>query len=260
MTTYPFTSALVTGASSGIGEAMATLLASAGVPTVVVARRADRLEALAARHPGLVEVLSADLLTDAGVAAVADRLADPDRPVDLLVNNAGFGSSGPVAGTDASRLAQQVRLNCETLTVLTRAALDPMLARGNGWICNVASIAAYQANPNLAVYAASKSFVLSLGEALAEELAGSGVRVTTVCPGLTRTEFQERSNTSGLTRGLPGAVWLTAEQVAAESLADTAKGKAVCVPGYQYKPVVALSQVTPHWVKRKIAGLAMRRT
>jgi short-subunit dehydrogenase len=259
LSTYPFTSALVTGASSGIGEAMTGLLVGAAVPTVVVARRADRLEALAAAHPDLVEVLPADLLTEEGVAAVAARLADPDRPVDLLVNNAGFGSSGPFADTGSDRLAAQVRLNCEALTVLTRAAVGPMRERGGGWVCNVASVAAYQANPNLAVYAATKAYVLSLGEALAEELHGSGVRVTTLCPGLTRTEFQEVSNTTGLGSNLPDAVWMSAEQVAREALADTARGKAVSVPGYQYKPLVALSQVTPHWVKRKVAGLLMHR-
>jgi short-subunit dehydrogenase len=259
MARYPFRTALVTGASSGIGEAMVEALVADGVRTVVVARRVDRLEALAAAHPGLVEVLAADLLTDEGVASVAARVQDHDRPVDLVVNNAGFGSSGPVAATEPERLAQQVRLNCEALTVLTRAALDPMTERGVGWICNVASIAAYQANPNLAVYAATKSYVLSLGEALAEELGGTGVRITTLCPGLTRTEFQDVSNTTGLSRNVPDAVSPTAEQVAVEGLADTAKGKAVSVPGYQYKPLVAVSQVVPHWVKRKVAGLAMRR-
>jgi uncharacterized protein len=260
MAQYPFRTALVTGASSGIGEAMVELLVADGVRTVVVARRVDRLQALAEAHPGLVEVLAADLLTDEGVAAVGARLGDHDRPVDLVVNNAGFGSSGPVAGTEAARLAEQVRLNCEALTVLTRVALDPMLERRTGWICNVASIAAYQPNPNLAVYAATKAYVLSLGEALAEELAGTGVRITTLCPGLTRTEFQQVSNTTGLSSNLPDLVWMTAEQVAADALADTAKGKAVTVPGYQYKPLVALSQVTPHWVKRKVAGLVMRRS
>src|SRR5262245_1105935 len=158
--TYPFRSALVTGASSGIGEAMVRRLAADGVSTVVVARRDARLRSLAGELDG-VDVLAGDLADADAVAEVSRRVADEDRPIDLLVNNAGFGTSGLVAELDADRLADEIRVNVLALTLVTKAALPSMIERRRGWILNVGSVAGFQAVPRLAVYAATKAYVTS---------------------------------------------------------------------------------------------------
>ena len=186
---FPFTSALVTGASSGIGEAMAELLGEAGIPTVVVARRKDRLQELAARF-ATIEVIVADLGRAKGLAAVVARIEDEAAPIDLVVNNAGFGTSGDFHTLDADRLDAEVQLNVAALTRLSRAALGAMVPRGRGFLLNVSSVASFQPAPKLAVYAATKAYVTSLTESLHEETRGTGVNVTALCPGLTRTEFR----------------------------------------------------------------------
>ncbi len=249
----PFTSALVTGASSGIGEAMVEALSAAGVPTVAVARRADRLQALAERCPG-VEVLAADLHTEDGLAATAERAAD----CDLVVNNAGFGTSGRFHELDADRLQREIGLNVAALTHLSHAALAAMMPRGRGFLLNVSSVVSFQPAPGLAVYAATKAYVTSLGESLHEEARGSGVHVTTLCPGLTRTEFISVSNSSGYQDSYPEFAWLTAEQVAAAGLRDVARGKALSVPGVLYKGMTAAMGVLPHRVSRRLSGLVQR--
>jgi len=256
--TFPFQSALVTGASSGIGEVMAGMLADAGVSVVAVARRADRLAALAERHPG-VEVLVADLSTDAGQAAVVDRVVDDARPVELVVNNAGFGTSGAFHELDPERLAEEIEVNVAALTRLSRAALSVMLPRGRGWLLNVSSIASFQPAPHLAVYAATKAYVTSLTESLHEEARGSGVHVTALCPGLTRTEFQSVSNTEHYNRDRPSLAWTSVDDVARTGLADVVANKALSVPGAQYKVISALSNVTPRWIRRR-ASAQVRRT
>jgi hypothetical protein len=255
--TYPFTRALVTGASSGIGEAIARELGNAGVSLVVTARRRDRLQDIAAAFPG-TEVLVADLETKAGRTRVEQRLAVQDEPVDLLVNNAGFGTTGAFAGLDADRSQREIELNVVALTRLTRAALPRMVADGRGWICNVASVAAFQAAPRLAVYAATKAYVLSFSEALHEEVRGTGVVVSALCPGLTRTEFQSVSNSADYMSRYPAMAWLSAEQVAREGLTDCARGRAVSVPGYQYKSMVAASSFVPRSIVRRVAGMVQR--
>jgi short-subunit dehydrogenase len=248
--------ALVTGASSGIGEAMVACLARDGVACVVVARRRERLDELAAAHPGMVRVLAADLTVDTGVAEVVADLES--APVELLVNNAGFGTSGAFASLDAERLADEIRLNVGALTALTRAVLPGMIAARRGWILNVSSVASFQPAPGLAVYGATKAYVTSFTESLHEELRGSGVVATALCPGLTRTEFQSVSNTEGFVDRYPGAAWLSADEVAEAGLADVAKGRALSVPGVQYKVASALSNVTPRSIKRRAAGIAMQ--
>lgn len=255
--TYPFTRALVTGASSGIGEAIARELGNAGVSLVVTARRRDRLQDIAAAFPD-TEVLVADLETKAGRTRVEQRLATEDEPVDLLVNNAGFGTTGAFAGLDADRSEREIDLNVVALTRLTRAALPRMIAAGRGWICNVASVAAFQAAPRLAVYAATKAYVLSFSEALHEEVRGTGVVVSALCPGLTRTEFQSVSNSADYMSRYPAMAWLSAEQVAREGLTDCARGRAVSVPGYQYKSMVAASSFVPRSIVRRVAGMVQR--
>ncbi len=256
-TSFPFTSALVTGASSGIGEAMVELLAESSVPTVVVARRKDRLEELAERFPGL-EVLAADLASKKGLAAVVARVESAASPIDLVVNNAGFGTSGEFHQLDADRLDQEVQLNVAALTRLSRAALGAMVPRGRGFLLNVSSVASFQPAPHLAVYAATKAYVTSLGESLHEEMRGTGVHVTSLCPGLTRTEFQSVSNTESYATNYPSFVWMEARDVAKSGLDDVAKGRALSVPGAMYKGLAAASGMTPRGLARRLSGLVQR--
>jgi len=258
MTKAPFSHALVTGASSGIGESIAHKLGKAGVGMVLVARRKDRLAAIAAQYPN-VEVLAADLTTDAGLGAVLDRLRDTTRPViDLVVNNAGFGTSGPFVSADADRLSREISLNINALTRISHEAVRQMQPRGRGYLLNVSSVASFQPGPALAVYAATKAFVTSFTEALHEELRGSGIRVTALCPGLTHTEFQSISNTSGLESGFPEFAWMSADDVARDGLRAVADGKAICVPGLVNKSLATVSTFTPRGLARRIAGLATR--
>ncbi|MFZ9518676.1 MAG: SDR family NAD(P)-dependent oxidoreductase [Ilumatobacteraceae bacterium] len=258
MTKAPFSYALVTGASSGIGEAIAHKLGKAGVGMVLVARRKDRLDAIASQYAN-VEVLPADLTTDAGLSAVLERLRDATRPaVELVVNNAGFGTSGSFAQAEPERLSREISLNINALTRISHEAIRQMQPRGRGFLLNVSSIASFQPGPDLAVYAATKAFVTSLTEALHEELRGSGIRVTALCPGLTHTEFQSISNTSGLESNFPEFAWMSADDVARDGLRAVAEGKAICVPGLVNKSLAAVLTFTPRGLARRIAGLATR--
>ena len=254
---YPFRSALVTGASSGIGEELTRQLAAAGVPVIAVARRAERLEALAAEL-GTVEVLVADLGGRDGQALVAARIADADRPVDLVVNNAGFGTSGAFERLDIERLSDEITLNVDALTRLTHAALGVMVPRRRGWVLNVSSFASFQPAPRLAVYAATKAYVTSLGESLHEEVKGAGVVVTTLCPGLVRTEFQSVSNTSHYQTDFPDVLWLPLAEVVSAALDATAKGRAIVVPGALYKGASWAVGITPRWLRRVASGRVQR--
>jgi short-subunit dehydrogenase len=236
---------------------MVGALAGNGVRTVVVARRHDRLEALAARLDG-IEVLVADLTTDAGQRAVAARIADRDRPVDLVVNNAGFGTNGRFHELDADRLANEVELNVAALTRLSHAALAAMIPRRRGWLLNVSSVAGFQPAPMLAVYAATKAYVTSLTESLHEEAAPHGVHVTALCPGLTRTEFQRVSNTQRYADRYPGYAWTSPEQVAATGLRDVVANRAVSVPGLQYRALSAVTNSLPRGVRRWASARVQR--
>ncbi|NND76119.1 MAG: SDR family NAD(P)-dependent oxidoreductase, partial [Ilumatobacter sp.] len=149
-------------------------------------------------------------------------------------------------------------LNVAALTRLSHAALAAMVPRGRGWLLNVSSVASFQATPRLAVYAATKAYVTSLTEALHEEVRGTGVHVTALCPGLTKTEFQSNSNTEGYERDIPSIAWTSAEQVADEGLKDVASNRVISVPGLQYKALVAASTVTPPFVKRVLSRVAQR--
>jgi len=253
----PFPSALVTGASSGIGEELTRQLVAAGADVVVVARRAERLETLAAELAG-IEVLTADLSTRTGQDAVAARIADADRPVDLVVNNAGFGTSGAFHELDPDRLADEVEVNVAAVTRLSHAALAVMAPRRRGWLLNVASVAGFQPAPRLAVYAATKAYVVSLSESLHQEAAGAGVHVSVLCPGLTKTEFQAVSNTSHYQSSFPEFAWTTVEEVATAGLQGVAKGRAIIVPGVFYKTMVGAGSVTPRWLKRALSGVVQR--
>lgn len=251
---YPWTSALVTGASSGIGEAMVRRLAAMGIDIVVVARRTERLEALAAQL-SRIEILTADLTDLDDLARVEARLADRLRPIDLCVNNAGFGTSGRFVDLDGERLGREVDLNCRAVVRLCSAAIGPMAERGRGWVLNVSSVASFQPTPTLAAYAATKAYVTSLTESLVEEMRGSGVHLTALCPGLTRTEFQRISSDGNSHTRAPSAMWLDVDDVARAGLAAAAKGRALCVPGAPYKAMAAAAAVTPRTVVRRAAGL-----
>jgi len=257
MADFPFSSALVTGASSGIGEALTRRLVDAGVPTVAVARRTERLEAIAAEHDG-VEVLVADLLTMKGQRAVAARISDNDRPVEFVINNAGFGTSGNFQELDPERLADEIELNVAALTRLSHAALAAMVPRRRGWLLNVSSVASLQPAPGLAVYAATKAYVTSLSESLHEEVREHGVNVTALCPGLTKTEFQSVSNTEDYATEFPAIAWTSPEQVVDEALTAIVANRTLAVPGNQYKVMTSIANVTPRFLKRRASAMIQR--
>lgn len=261
--TTTWTRALVTGASAGIGDALCRRLAADGTDLVVTARRADRLEALATevrqRNGVEVEVIQADLEDPGDLARVAERARSDDSPIDLLVNNAGYGGGGPFVSSDVAVQEGQVRLNVLALLRLTHAALPGMVARGNGAVMNLSSVAGFQPLPNTAVYAATKAFVTSFSEAVAEEVRGTGVTVTCVCPGFTRTEFQARAGAGAMNERVPGFAWLTADAVAAEALAATAAGRPMSIPGAGYKALTAVSRTAPMRLRRRVTAVLTRR-
>ncbi len=252
--------ALVTGASSGIGEHIARAAAADGASLVIVARRADRLERLATAirvaYQVDVEVLPADLLSESGLAAVAARLTDPARPVELLVNNAGFGIGGSFASLTQAEAMSQISLNVMALVRLTHTALPAMLAAGHGGVLNVSSVAGFVAPPGSAVYSATKAFVTSFSESLHGEVAARGVHVTALCPGFTRTEFHDGQ---GEPSGVPGFAWLDAGRVASAGLDAVAAGRALSVPGAQYQAVTGLVRLLPRRVVRYAMSPGRRR-
>jgi uncharacterized protein len=208
--------ALVTGASSGIGEQFARQLAERGYDLVLVARRADRLEKLASELPTSTQALACDLGTDA--AGLPARVTELGVDVDLLVNNAGFGTHGRFVEVEEGRDAEMVRVNCEAVIILTRAFLPAMIERGSGGVIVVASTAGMQPLPFEAVYAASKAFALNFTDALHIELKGTGVKAMSVNPGPVPTEWQEVANAEeGAIAKMPGVI--EADQVVRESLA-----------------------------------------
>ncbi len=232
---------------------MARQLAGAGVPVVAVARRGDRLATLQAEFP-IIEILAADLTTPEGVAAVVARVGDGTRPLDLVVNNAGFGTSGRFVELAPDRLSKEIALNIDALMRISHAAVGPMVGRGRGWLLNVSSVAGFQAAPGLATYAATKSFVTTFSEALHEELRGTGVVVTALCPGLTRTEFQSISSSSDRSARFPALAWMTPDAVARRGLADCARGRALSIPGPLNRALVVGSSGMPRSVVRRLLG------
>ena len=250
--------ALITGASAGIGAEFARRLAGDGLGLVLVARDAARLEQAAAELAGRsgaeVEILVADLATDDGIAAVEARLADPDRPIDLLVNNAGFGLRDRFGVAPLDDELAMVKLHVEAVLRLTRAALPGMRERGRGYVVNVASVAAFLPR---GTYGASKSWVVSFSQSLARDLAGTGVRVMALCPGFTRTEFHDRGDID--MTALRGWMWLSARQVVDEGLRDLARGKSVSVPAARYKALIAATRKVPLGALVGISARAGRR-
>lgn len=257
----PWSSAIVTGASSGIGAAIARQLATAGIDLTIIARRRDRLDQLASELAGpgrgRIDTVVADLVDPADLAMVADRLADPDRPVDLLVNCAGVGSSGPFATGGMVAYRQVIDLNVVALVALTHAAVGPMRERRRGWIMNISSLGGHAPGPGFAVYSASKAFVTSFSESLHEELRSVGIVVTAICPGATHTEFGETAGATG--EDLPGFLWQSADDVATEALGATAAGRAVRVTGVANRISAAVTTVLPRSANRKLAAMVTDR-
>jgi uncharacterized protein len=241
--------ALVTGASSGIGEQFARQLAARGHELVLVARRADRLEQLAGELPTDAKVIPCDLAADA--ASLADRVEEAGVQIDLLVNNAGFGNSGPLLEQDAKRNAEQIRLNCESIVTLCHAFLPGMVERRRGGVINVASTAGMQPIPYEAVYAATKAFAISFTDALHIELRGTGVRVMSVNPGPVPTEWQQVAGYDESRSGVvPGEI--SAEQVVRESLEAFDRGKRFVIPGRTIRWFIRATQPSPRAVQLRV--------
>lgn len=236
--------ALVTGASAGIGATFCSQLAERGYDLIVVARSTDRLEHLKAdleaKHGVTVEVLTADLTDSQDVLMVALRLRESDRPVQMLVNNAGYGLKKRFLDNDVQDEIASLDILVRTVVVLSHAAASSMKERGEGAIVNVSSVAGFMAS---GTYSAAKSYVTVFSESLAGELAGTGVTVTALCPGFTRTEFHERAGINH--QGSPDFMWLQADRLVRDCLADVDRGKVISVPGLQYKVITTVLRSAP---------------
>ena len=240
---------VVTGASSGIGAAIAKELASRGHSLALVARREERLRTLATEltsaHGVAADVIAADLGDEAGRENLVEELRSRGRVVEVLVNNAGFGHQADFATSPRERMVEMVRINVEAVVDLTSRFLTGMVDRGRGSVINIASTAAFQPLPGSAVYAASKSFVLSFSEALRTELRGSGVTVTAVCPGPVRTEFMEVAGFGGVEDRTPGAVWMSPDDLAKHAVDGAANDRRVVVPGTLNRATALAGQHSP---------------
>ncbi|WP_210543102.1 SDR family oxidoreductase [Rhodoferax sp. PAMC 29310] len=257
-------SALITGASSGIGEALAQRFAAAGFDLVIVARNQAKLQVLskqmADQHGISVKVVSADLAQPGAATRLHSELARQKCPVNVLVNCAGVLEQGLFTAIDAPSHQQIIDLNISGLTAMLHAFLPGMVTRGQGRVLNVASVAAFQPVPSLASYAASKAYVLSLSESLAEELRGTGVTVTALCPGITATAMlAQAAGSNGKLGELPDFLVGDAGQVADNGFAACMRGDAICVPGMVNSVAMVASRATPKWLVRRLGGLLGRK-
>ena len=254
--------ALITGASSGIGLELAKLFARDGYDLVLVARRVERLERLgrelAGQHGIAFRAVGADLAAPDAPATLVRGLAAESVVVDVLVNNAGFGALGPFATADRETAGRIIQVNVAALTALTSLLLPGMLARGRGRILNVASTAGFAPGPFMAVYYATKAYVISFSEALAEELRGSGVTVTVLCPGPTRTEFQGGANIgTALLFRLPW-VW-DAAPVARAGYVGLMRGQRMVVPGILNRMLSFAIRVSPRVMVTRVSRMFQER-
>ena len=248
--------ALVTGASSGIGEAYARALHALGCPLVLVARREERLRALAGALGGDVQVVPADLTSEGAPRRVYDEVQARGLAIDVLVNNAGVGHTGPFHQEPPAALEGMLDLNARAAMMMTRLFLPAMVERRQGVVVNVVSTSAFQPVPFLAVYGASKAFLLSLTEALATEVEGSGVQIQALCPGLTATEFQGVAGTDRVLFNRTGS--MTPAAVVAASLRGVERGKLRVVPGLSNRLTAALVPFTPGWLVRRMGATLFR--
>lgn len=240
------TTALITGASSGLGAEYARQLATRGFSLVLVARNPALLEQLAAEIEAKcrvrTEIIAADLLAEEGLRAVESRVLSEDHPIRVLVNNAGFGLPLDFERNDINDEVRHLRLHNEVQMRLSHAALQGMLARGSGTILNIASVAAFIPR---STYSASKQWLVVFSRWANARYAPRGVSVTAVCPGFTHTNFHERMGLAPGEEGVPNWMWLHAEQVVAESLRDAARKRALSIPSLRYKLLAALARVVP---------------
>jgi hypothetical protein len=244
--------ALVTGGTSGIGAAFARNLAARGYDLILVARSKDRLAEMADELRALgrsVEVLPADLSDRDDVERVAERLEDADRPVDMLVNNAGFGVHSLLTDKDVSAHERAFDVMCRAVLVLSGAAARGMLDRNAGAIVNVSSTAGFI---TMGSYSAIKAWVTSFSEGLSVELRDTGITVTALCPGWVRTEFHERAGISS--SSIPNSLWVDAEQLVEACLRDVERGKVISIPTVRYKVLIWLARHAPKGAIRKVSG------
>ncbi|MFG2170546.1 SDR family NAD(P)-dependent oxidoreductase [Streptomyces niveus] len=248
------TTALITGATAGIGAAFARRLAAGGTSQsvgvgsghnlVLVARDTERLQHQATElhdlHGIEAEVLTADLATDEGIAAVETRLGDRTHPIDLLVNNAGFGNKGRFLDVSMGDELTMLKVHCEAVLRLTSAAVTGMRERGRGGVVNVSSVAAFVPR---GTYGASKAWVVQFTQGVARDLTGSGVRLMVLCPGFTRTEFHSRAGMG--TDNIPNWMWLDADKLVSAALSDLARGKVVSIPDPRYKALMGAVKLAP---------------
>ncbi|GAB2722696.1 SDR family NAD(P)-dependent oxidoreductase [Streptomyces bullii] len=238
------TTALITGSTAGIGAAFARRLAADGHNLVLVARDTQRLREQATelhdRHGIEAEVLTADLAEDKGIEAVATRLGDRKNPVDLLINNAGFGNKGRYLDVPMADELRMLKVHCEAVLRLTSAATQAMRERGRGGVINVASVAAFVPR---GTYGASKAWVVQFTQGAARDLAGSGVRLMALCPGFVRTEFHARAGMG--TDNIPNWLWLDADKLVAVALTDLARGKTLSIPDPRYKALTGAARLMP---------------
>jgi len=255
---------LVTGASAGIGESLARCFAAGGHRVVLVARSAGKLQALAdqlaAEHGSKVWVMPADLSKPGAAQALSTQLKRRRIAIDVLVNNAGVLEHGAFAAVPAARHQALIDLNVSALTAMVGEFLPGMLKRGHGRILNVASIAAFQPVPSLATYAATKAYVLSLTESLAEELKGSGVTITALCPGITATGMLTGAAAANPQLAkLPGFIVGDVDAVAADGYRACMKGEVIKVPGVVNLAATLAGRATPKWMVRRVAGGLFRK-
>ncbi|WP_375403851.1 SDR family NAD(P)-dependent oxidoreductase [uncultured Sphingomonas sp.] len=253
--------ALITGASAGLGDGFARALARDGHHLILTARRADRLEALAAElrtaHEVTVHVFAADLTRPEAAEGLLADIAAAGLSIDLLVNNAGYGARGDFATLGHDEQLGIIDLNCRALVALAHGVLPQMIARRSGGILNIASTAAFQPGPWMAVYYASKAFVLSFSEALHEEVRDKGVRVSALCPGPTRTEFADRAGMKDLTSF--DAVWADADAVVRDGLAAVRANSPVKVSGTINTLMADSVRFLPRILARKVTGTIQKR-
>jgi hypothetical protein len=260
MDSSPRPVALVTGASSGIGAALAREFASHGHDLVLVSRRTEPMERLAeelAAQGVAATVIAADLSRPGAAANLAHDIASRGITLDVLVNNAGLGAAGRFDRTETRRIGEMLQVNIVTLTELTRLILPGMIARGRGKIMLVASIAGFSPGPHMAVYFASKAYVLSLGEALAYELAGTGVGLTVLCPGATETEFFTVAGSEGTAMGRRMRRMMRAEDVASRGYRALVAGRNVVVTGLLNRALAAAGRFAPRRIVLPVANMMM---